>query len=172
MEAYISLNVLFLFGWWFEFAPERNVCKNWHFFGFRLMVIAPKSVRRKWLEFRRRIRLRLNFGIKCGTYVLSSRDFQGGEKPKGGPLKIEKFFVEGDWRKGLEGVRSLLKPSSTFLINKNIKFQICGTIIRKYLKCIIFCTYAHVGIYRTLLTLLVIIAVITVISVGFITKVL
>ena len=41
-------------------------------------------------------------------------DFEGDEKPKGGPLEIH-FFVEGGWRKGLEGVRMLLKPSSGFL---------------------------------------------------------
>ena len=52
--------------------------------------------------------------------------FQRDEKPKGGPLEIEIFFVEGGLRKGLEGVRSLLKPSSAFLINKKLKFQNVG----------------------------------------------
>ena len=42
-------------------------------------------------------------------------DFQDGERPKGeGPLEIEFFFVEGGLRKGLEGVRRLLKPSSVY----------------------------------------------------------
>ena len=45
-------------------------------------------------------------------YLVS--DFHSVEKPKGGPLEIEKFFVEGGLRKGLEGVRSPPKPSSTF----------------------------------------------------------
>ena len=30
-------------------------------------------------------------------------DFESDEKPKGKPLEIEKFFVEGGLRKGLEG---------------------------------------------------------------------
>ena len=37
-------------------------------------------------------------------------DFEGGEKPKGGPLEIEFFFVEGGLRKGLEGGQ---EPSKT-----------------------------------------------------------
>ena len=51
-------------------------------------------------------------------------DFQSVKKPKRGPLEIENFFVEGDLRKVLEGVTSLLKPSSGFLIKKKLKFQI------------------------------------------------
>ena len=54
-----------------------------------------------------------------GTCRLSARyaDFEHGKnkKPKGGPLEIEIFFVEGGWR----GVRSLLKPSFAFLFTKN-----------------------------------------------------
>ena len=51
-------------------------------------------------------------------------DFQGGQKPKGEPLEIGNFFVEGDRRKGLEGVRvrSLLK-SKTLLIR--VDFGAC-----------------------------------------------
>ena len=52
--------------------------------------------------------------------------FQGDEKPKGGPLEIEIFFVEGVYERGWRGVRSLLKPSSAFLINKKLKFQNVG----------------------------------------------
>ena len=49
--------------------------------------------------------------IKKGTYLLSvyrvlipylCPHFQRIEKPKGGPLEIENFFVEGGLRKGLE----------------------------------------------------------------------
>ena len=52
-------------------------------------------------------------------------DFEHAKKPKVGPLKIENFFAEGvnerGWRR-LEGVRSLLKPSSIFLTNRKLKF--------------------------------------------------
>ena len=37
-------------------------------------------------------------------------------------LEIGNLFVKGDLRKGLEGVRSLLKPTPSFLFNKKIKF--------------------------------------------------
>ena len=43
------------------------------------------------------------------------------EKPKRRPLEIEIFLLRGVNERGLEGVRSLLKPSSAFLINKKIK---------------------------------------------------
>ena len=46
-------------------------------------------------------------------------DFEGDEKPKGGPLEIE---LRGVYERGWRGVRSLLKPSSVFLINKKLKF--------------------------------------------------
>ena len=45
-------------------------------------------------------------------------DFEHRKKPKGGPLEIEKFFVEGVNERGWRGVRSLLKPPSVFVINK------------------------------------------------------
>ena len=38
--------------------------------------------------------------------------FEGDEKPKGGPLEIENFFVAGGQRKGLEGGQ---EPSKTLL---------------------------------------------------------
>ena len=49
-------------------------------------------------------------------------DFEADEKPKWGPLEIE-FFCWGGLRTELEGVRSLLKPSYAFLINKKLKIQ-------------------------------------------------
>ena len=45
------------------------------------------------------------------TYYLQPH-FQSVEKPKGGPLEIEIFFVEGGLRKVLEGGQ---EPSKTFL---------------------------------------------------------
>ena len=50
-------------------------------------------------------------------------DFQTVEKPKGGPLEIENFFVEGVNKRSWMEVRGLLKPYSAFLTNKNIKFE-------------------------------------------------
>ena len=65
-------------------------------------------------------------------------DFGGDEKPKGGPLEIEKIFVEGGRRKGLEGGH--LKPSSSsktplgFFYKRENKFFKSGwQIIDKYL---------------------------------------
>ena len=52
--------------------------------------------------------------------------FQGDEKPKGGPLEIEIFFVEGGLRKGLEGGQ---KPSKTLLRlfnQQKTKISKCG----------------------------------------------
>ena len=43
----------------------------------------------------------LNNGMVLINYLHT--DFQSVEKPKGGPLEIEIFFVEGGLRKELEG---------------------------------------------------------------------
>ena len=59
-------------------------------------------------------------------------DFQTVEKPKGGPLEIENFFVEGVNKRGWMEVRGFLKPYSSFLTNKNIKFENLLEIIHKY----------------------------------------
>ena len=50
-------------------------------------------------------------------------DFQCNEKPKGDPWKSKFFLLRGVNERGWRGVRSLLKPSSAFLINKKIKFE-------------------------------------------------
>ena len=49
-------------------------------------------------------------------------DFEGGEKPKGGPLESEIFLLMGVNERSWRGVRSLLKTPSTFLITRKIKF--------------------------------------------------
>ena len=65
--------------------------------------------------------------ISYETWVLIyylCTDFGGYEKPKGGTLGKRKFCCWGGLTKGVGGgVRSLLKPSSAFLINKKLKFQ-------------------------------------------------
>ena len=62
-----------------------------------------------------------NTNLRVLLYYLHT-DFHTVEKPKGGPLEIEKFFVEGVNERGWRGVRSLLKPSSAFIINEKINF--------------------------------------------------
>ena len=49
-------------------------------------------------------------------------DFQSVEKPKGGPLEIEIFFVEG----------GKLKPPSDFFQTKKSESKMCSQITRKY----------------------------------------
>ena len=52
--------------------------------------------------------------------------FEPDEKPKGGDSWKSNFFVEGGLWSELEGVKSLLKPFSAFLINKKLKIQNVG----------------------------------------------
>ena len=49
--------------------------------------------------------------------------FQSVEKPKGGPLEIEIFFVEGGKLKGLEGGQEPSKTPSDFFSNKKIRIE-------------------------------------------------
>ena len=59
---------------------------------------------------------------KLGTYVLS-RNSNAMKNQRGDPWKSKFFLLRGVNEMGWRGVRSLLKPSSVFLINKKIKFE-------------------------------------------------
>ena len=65
------------------------------------------------------IHITLFFKTKRLLICYLDPDFEGDEKPKGVPLKIEIFLLRG-FTKGLERVRSLLKPFSTFIQQEKI----------------------------------------------------
>ena len=69
----------------------------------------------------------INFPIKFWYLsVISYQIFTALKNQRGDPWKSKNFLLRG-LRKSLEGVRSLLKPSSGFFINKKLKFKIVYT---------------------------------------------
>ena len=57
-------------------------------------------------------------------YLVS--DFHSVEKPQGGPLEIEKFFVEAGLRKGLEGGQEPSKTPLRLFNQQKTKNSKCG----------------------------------------------
>ena len=53
-------------------------------------------------------------------------DFKHAKKPKGGPLEIEFFFVEGGLRKGLEGGQEPFKTLLRFFKQQKNKILKCA----------------------------------------------
>ena len=63
-----------------------------------------------------------HFIAKVVLVYCRGADFEGGEKPNGGPLEIKIFFVEGGKRNGLERGQEPSKTPLHLFIQQKIKF--------------------------------------------------